>query len=108
MVAIAKRVCVSVHVRLLACVNVGQHAVHCVDVGIFNLDLPTPRCPRYQLKTLLPTQSISLPILPSLANNDVVRELAIVDNVLGTLEDADFLHVPSGSVIIGLVFWFHR
>ena len=43
MVAIAKRVCVSVHVRLLACVNVGQHAVHCVDVGVFNLDLPTPR-----------------------------------------------------------------
>ena len=32
-----------------------------------------------------------------LANSDVVRELAIENNVLGTLEDADFLQVPSGS-----------
>ena len=30
-------------------------------------------------------------VLPSLANNDVIRELAIEDDVLDTLEDADFL-----------------
>ena len=37
-------------------------------------------------------------VLPSLANNDVVRELAVEDDVLDTLE-ADFLHIPSGSVM---------
>ena len=34
--------CISVHVRHLACINLGQRAVHCVDVGVFDLDFSTP------------------------------------------------------------------